>query len=337
MRVGVIGINAKSSELSLREHLAKATVKLFGREALDELQFGSLFLSTCHRTEIYFSSLDLAAAHSMILQLLRLEIDLPFEHKLYSYFGEECFVHLAQVVAGLDSVIIGESEIQRQVKKAYEDALLYRFSLPRELHFLFQKSFKIAKELRSSAFFPKGSISLESSIFHLFEQFGNEECPILFVGNSAINRKILAFFRKKGRRDLTLCTRGVQSACELLQDDKLKIIDWHELETWPDFPLVICGTNQSNYLMTASQLHDRRSIQTRLVVDLSVPRNVDPQVGRHPQITLFNIEEIGQLLRAKEDRYMQEILLCKEKLSALVGRQLYLFQQKEEGRVLCTA
>src|SRR3984957_2397898 len=159
MRVGVIGINAKSSELSLREHLAKATVKLFGAEALDALQFGFLFLSTCHRTEIYFSSLDLAATHSVILQLLRQEIDLPFEHNLYSYFGDECFTHLAKVVAGLDSVILGEGEIQRQVKRAYETAQVYR-KLPAPLHFLFQKSFKIAKELRSSDFFPRGALSL---------------------------------------------------------------------------------------------------------------------------------------------------------------------------------
>ena len=282
--------------------------------------------------------MDLAVTHSVILQLLRQEIDSPFEHNLYSYFGDECFTHLAKVVAGLDSVILGESEIQRQVKKAYENALLYRPSLPSALHFLFQKSFKIAKELRSSTFFPKGSISIESALFHLFEQFGDKQCPVLFVGNSAINRKILTFFRRKGVQNLTLCTRSIYSAQELLTDSdrQLKLIDWQMLNHWQDFPVVICGTNQTNYLMTPAQLNNEKPIQTRLLVDLCVPRNVNPQIGRHPQITLFNIEEVSQLLRVKEGRFLQEILLCKESLHGLVERQLRVFQQKEEERgVLC--
>ncbi|MBI2742927.1 MAG: glutamyl-tRNA reductase [Chlamydiales bacterium] len=331
MRIGVVGINAKSSELSLREHLAKAAAKLFGCDALEQMHFGSLFLSTCHRTEIYYSTPNLAETHSEILQLLRQEIDLPFEHNLYSYFGQECFTHLARVVSGLDSVILGEGEIQRQVKRAYESALTYR-KLPAPLHFLFQKSFKIAKELRSSDFFPRGSLSLESVLFHLSSQFGGRDTPALFVGNSAINRKILDYFRKKGMKDLTICTRAPEAAADLLEAG-VKLMPWHKLNSWQEFPFVICGTNRSNFIINSNQISEDSPLQTRLVVDLCVPRNVDPGIGRHPQITLFNIEEISGLLQAKEGKYIQEILLCKDRLNMLVERQFSLFLGREESSI----
>ena len=115
-------------------------------------------LSTCHRTEIYFSALNLAEAHSEILQVLRREIALAFEHELYSYFGFDCFLHLGYVVSGLDSVIIAESEIQRQVKVAYEEVQWY-YPLPSCLHFLFQKSLKIGKEKRGNILLSQGKMT----------------------------------------------------------------------------------------------------------------------------------------------------------------------------------
>ncbi len=324
MRVGVVGINAKSSELVSREKIAKAAVKLFGPENFD-LHLNFLLLSTCHRTEIYFSSHDLAESHSQILHLLRQEIDTPFEHKLYAYFGGECFSHLAGVVAGLDSVIVGETEIQGQVKRAYQNAH-HHCLLPSPLHFLFQKSFKIAKEMRMSPHFPKADFSLEKVVFQLFEGVLKQEEPVLFIGNSTINRKILTYFKKKRVQNLTLCTRDLSSAQEL-EIEGLQLIDWQKLDFWSDFPLVICGTNQAEYLLN---YQDGKEVKTRLLIDLSLPRNVDPRLGRHPQITLFNIEDLSLLLQAKERSYLQKVQLCKEELRLLAERQLSIFVQKEE-------
>jgi glutamyl-tRNA reductase len=327
MRVGVVGINAKSSELSFREHLAKAALKIFGAEIV---HLNSLLLSTCHRTEIYFSSEDLAETHSELLNLLRQEIHVPFEHKLYAYFGEECFVHLSTVVSGLDSIILGESEIQRQVKRAYENALVYR-QLPSSLHFLFQKSFKISKELRSSDYFPQGQLSLEKVIFQLFKGCVREKGPVLFVGNSAINRKILSFLKKKNVENIALCTRAMHSAKDLMQDN-IHVMGWEKLSSWPEFSMVISGTNQSGYLMSADQIV--HPMHTQVILDLSVPRNVDPKIGRHPQITLLNIEEVCQLLQEKEGKHREGLQACKEKLRLLVERQMRIFHEKEEA-ILC--
>jgi glutamyl-tRNA reductase len=229
------------------------------------------------------------------------------------------------MVAG-DAARIALTEIQRQVKRAYENALIYR-TLRAPLHFLFQKSFKIAKEMRSTSFFPRGHLNLEGSIFQLYKQNLKREGAVLFIGNSAINRKIIRFFRKKGVEDLTLCTRGIHSAHEFAEEGELNLIDWSEIASWKKYPLVVCGTNQPEYLVTESQLGEQ--VQTRLIIDLCVPRNVDPRLGTHPEITLLNIEGINELLQAKAGRHDQEIFFCKEQVRHLVERQLAIYKQKE--------
>ena len=111
MRVGVVGINHKLADLQLREMLAKACQKQFHPSNLFHGKHAFCLLSTCNRTEVYFSSEDLADTHSYLLNVLRSEVRVPFEHKLYSYFGYDCLSQAVRVTAGLDSAIIGETEI----------------------------------------------------------------------------------------------------------------------------------------------------------------------------------------------------------------------------------
>ena len=118
----MLGINHKLADLKLRELLAKASQRRFGAGISTHGSHHFILLSTCNRTEIYFCSDDLAATHTYLLSILRNEVDEEFDQKLYSYFGRDCFHHLARVTAGLDSAIVAETEIQGQVKKAYEFA-----------------------------------------------------------------------------------------------------------------------------------------------------------------------------------------------------------------------
>lgn len=314
MRIGVMGIHAKSSELDFRERFAKIAEELFGSEATTPWAESTLLLSTCHRIEIYFSG----AAEEMIAAL-RERLGPACDEHLYIHFEEACFHHLATVVSGLDSIVIGETEIQRQIKRAYENALIYR-TLSSPLHFLFQKSFKIAKEVRSAPFFPRGHLTLEGSVFQLFKQMLSPEDPVLFIGNSAINRKIIRFFQKKGVPNLSLCTRSLHSALEL----GVTLLDWSAISSWKAYPMLICGTNQPEYLISVSS----EAMQTRLIVDLCVPRNVDPEIAKHAGVTLFNITEISRFLQAKAGKHDAEIAQCKERVKQLVDRQLSLFDQR---------
>src|SRR5271154_332014 len=110
LRVGIMGINYKTSDLSFREKFSRVAEKLSGERALF-FKHPTVLLSTCNRTEIYFSAEDLAEAHSDLLAFFRPHI---LEQRLYAYFGIDCFAHLSKVAAGLDSAIIAETEILRQ-------------------------------------------------------------------------------------------------------------------------------------------------------------------------------------------------------------------------------
>lgn len=138
LRIGVIGLNHKTAHLALRETFARAALRLQNEMGLF-FPHATIVLSTCNRTEIYFSSPDLSECHSELLSFLRSEhLDEPFEHRLYSYFGIDCLSHLCLVASGLDSAIVAETEIQRQVKMSYLRSS-ERAQLPSSLHFLFKK------------------------------------------------------------------------------------------------------------------------------------------------------------------------------------------------------
>ena len=327
MHIGVLGINDKSAGIHVREHVSKACQWMISQENQILEKYHCMILSTCNRTEIYFSADDLADAHSGILNILREEIDIAFEHKLYSYFGFDCFMQLARVTSGLDSVIIGESEIQRQVKAAYEQTLL-NDNLPSCMHFLVQKSLKLGKQIRSNFFFSPNQVSIEKTLFqisqNIFKDFSDE--PILFIGNSEINRKIIAYFKRQGIQNITLCTRGLLSAKKMFEKEELTLLPWEKLSLWQMYPLVVCGSNVPHCIID----HPHDHLKTRLIFDLSVPRNVDPSLFRHPQLILLNIEEVNEVIEKKQEKNLLEIERAEVLILENVQRYYQAFHQKDK-------
>lgn len=333
MRVGVIGINHKLANLELREILAKACQRRF--EAGTSLHGDHTFvlLTTCNRTEVYFTSDDLAVTHSYLLQVLRHEVHDEFDQKVYSYFGQDCFLHLTRVTAGLDSAIVAETEIQGQVKAAYEQAVKHIF-LPRELHYLFQKSLKIGKQVRSELSMGRGMPDIEDAIFNagmgLFKD--PKQAKILFVGASDINKKILCFLKNKQFDDITLCNRTFDKAQAIAEEHQISALNWNGLANWHRYNWIIFGTKAPDYLIRNADLSNS-CIGHKLIIDLCVPRNVEPSIGRCSPITLLNIDQINRILRVRK-QHMTNTLAKAEQLIALAAVQhIALFQEKERYKL----
>ena len=329
MQIAILGINHKSADLPLREKLAKACARLFGAPCSIHIHFSWVLLSTCNRTEIYFQAEDPAQTHTYILNALRCEIEEEFEHRIYTYFGTDCFFHLARVTSGVDSALIGETEIQGQVKRAYEATIVYRPLAP-ELHFLFQKCLKIGKNIRSNTQFSQGALSIEEIVLNAAaEQLGDiYQQKILFVGLSEINYKIFSYFRQKGLCSIALCNRTDEKAKLIAEREGIEPLPWKLLPLWIDFDLIIFGTKCPHFLVGRTDL--KKSLSRKLVIDLSVPRNVDPALGRHPHITLRNVD---QLLDGKRKLKAQEIARIETQLIAqAVEKQASLFRLKELRR-----
>lgn len=333
MRVGVLGINHKLADLKLRELLAKACHRRFGSETFIHNTHDFILLSTCNRTEVYFCSDDLAATHSYLLGILRNDVSEEFDQKLYSYFGRDCFLHLCRVTAGLDSAIVAETEIQGQVKNAYEHALKYN-TLPYELHYLFQKSLGIAKKVRSVLPMKPGLPDIEHAIYqtgqHLFEM--PQQAKILFIGASDINQKILEFLKNKNMPGISLCNRTMEKGRTIAEKYGVPLVSWDELDRWHTYDWIILGTKATDHLISHKHI-PASCISHKLVIDLSVPRNVDPQLSLHPQITLLNIDQINRRLKIRRKKMNLSLTHAEELVTQAISQHIKIFQDKESHRL----
>lgn len=312
MRIGVLGVNSKLAGLQLRERLAKACQKHFSAHQALHGPHSFVLLSTCNRTELYFSSENLPEAHIHILNLLRLEIAEEFDQKLYTYFGADCFLHLCRVACGLDSAIIGETEIQGQVKNSYELATEY-IALPKELHFLFQKALMVGKKARTLIPRHIDLLGVEHAIYNAGKELIKQarDPKILFVGASEINLKVINFLKAKKLHNMTLCNRSYQSAKSILENLHLDWLDWTSLNKWHAYDWIIFGTKASHYILGKEEVDP--SLDRKLIIDLSVPRNVDPAISANQNIHLLNIDQLNSTLTERRAQ-VENFILGAEKI-----------------------
>lgn len=332
MRVGIMGINHKQADLKLRELLAQECQRRFHPGASVHGDHQLVLLSTCNRTEVYFSSQDLSATHSYLLEIMRRDVNQDFDQKLYTFFGRDAFRHLARVTAGLDSAILFETEIQGQVRAAYQTAIEAR-RLPEELHFLFQKTLQIGKQVRAQLPLGRGMPDLEHAILETGEGFFShiQNAKILFFGASEINLKIAGFLQRQGLKQITLCNRTHRKALAWAEKLQVGVIEWNQLDEWHQFDWIVCGTKAPRPILEAHQI-PRGMVGRKLLIDLSVPRNIAPALALHPQLSLFNIDHINSGLRHRRRAALDRLANAETLVDDCSDRQLASFQQKVQER-----
>ena len=331
MHLGILGVNHKMADLYLRDHLAKLCQHHFGPNCFAHETEAFVLLSTCNRTEVFFTSENLADTHSYLLNVLRNEteaLDKDFDQKLYSYFGFDCFLHLARVTAGLDSAILGETEIQGQVKQAYEAVTTSR-TLPSELHFLFQKSLKIGKQIRSELSLERGTPHIEQAILQAGHQFFEDprEAKILLVGASDINKKVLHYLQGKQFTDISVVNRTQRKAEEIAQEHSIDVIEWCCLaDDWNRYDWILFATKSPDFLELKGEAYGRK-----LMIDLGVPRNIDPMMGKMEGVSLQNIDEINQRVDVKRERISQLLGEAEKLASESTLKQIKLFHKRQNS------
>lgn len=311
LSIGVLGVNYKVADLGFREEIARAAEILRGVKGLF-FPYPTVLLSTCNRTEVYFSAPDLAEAHGELLSHLRLKMQGPFEHKLYSYFGLDCMTHLCRVTAGLDSAILAETAIQRQVKTAYQESK----QLNSALHFAFQKALKVGKNLRTKLHMQKGP-TLYNALWQLAEW---NKKKIFLVGFSEINRGLLSFLSHKGSFEITLCTKKPSQ----VRLEHAQVVDRLALNHWNAYDIIVAASKADQFLIQG------KSSPHQIIFDLSVPRNVDPQVGG----IIYNIEAIHAWIQ--KERSISDPIHMDEMITenALKLVQMYRFKTQRRLQIV---
>jgi glutamyl-tRNA reductase len=216
VKLFVAGISHKTAPVELRERLAvqrsevvdiARTVKLLGH--LDEI----VLLSTCNRVEIYGTTRQTDSDIKSLLQLLCSE-PRDLEPHIYLYEEADAVRHLLRVAAGLDSMVLGETEITGQIKNAYETAREAELTGP-VLNRLFQKAFQTTKEIRTRTAIGRGTVSIKSTAVELIGKTDLSQQSIMVLGAGAMAESCVRLLVKQGARSIFISSRSFDRAIDL--------------------------------------------------------------------------------------------------------------------------
>ncbi len=315
MQIAVISIHPQILDHARLSALSQLLKKIVS----NSFGFSIIGLLTCHRYEIYFSAGDLKEATQILIQSIYEMMD-PKEIVLKQFFGKDCFFHLSKVMSGLDSPILGESHVLNQVKQAYILASHDR-NLPKELHYLFQKSLKIAKEFRSNFCDHFGKESLEKMVVEVISNQLDKNDPILLIGNSDINRSILYLLSRKGFSQIYLVSRSGSTQLGALIRTSLP---YQHLSRWGEYKAVVLGTFSSQPLITEVL----GPIQTKVVLDLSVP-SLFQCSGLPDTVSVYNLSQLSEIVAKRQDYLTVKKEEVESEISRAVERSIALYWLKQ--------
>jgi len=259
----------------------------------------ALLLTTCNRVEVYAVSQKRVSTDEITRCLMRrIDIDpRDYAPPFYRYEAEKCVQHLFRVASGVDSMVVGESEIFGQAKNAYESARTSGAAGP-YLHRLFQRAFRVAKQVRTHTDIARGAVSVGSVAVDLAQRiFGKlSDCKVLVLGAGETSERTARALISRGVSDLRVSNRSTDRACELAQAVGGRAVPF---DNWTaqcrEIDILITSTASETPLLTPDELapmvHERLD-RPLFIIDIAVPRDVDPSVNEMEGVYLYDIDSI---------------------------------------------
>jgi glutamyl-tRNA reductase len=335
-----LGLSHHTADVSLRERFAvpEADVVRFLGSLCSEGGAGEcVLLSTCNRVEVYAACKDAGVAAEACASLLRGQAGVAAD--FYRFDGMEAARHLIRVAAGLDSMVLGETEILGQVKDAYAMARGAGTTGP-VLNRLFQHGFRAAKEVRSSTGITRGAVSVGAAAGHLaVRSLGSlGGCRALLLGAGEAGTLVAHSLRARGVRDLVVTNRTPARAVQLAAELGGRSVDfgvWREL--LPGLDIVVACAAAPARLLSAADLAPvmaARPGRPLFVLDLAVPRDFDPAIRELPGVDWHDVDSLRSLAREGRTRRALETLRG-EKLAS--GRAAEFMRRLKSGVPLAVA
>lgn len=336
MQLTAVGLNHQTAPLSIREKLAFAAACL--PEAVRNLARSNaateaVILSTCNRTELYC-----VGDSEEIIRWLADYHSLPIEEispYLYTLGMQETVRHAFRVACGLDSMVLGEPQILGQIKDAVRVAQEQE-SMGKKLNALFQKTFSVAKEVRTDTAVGENSVSMASASVKLAEQIFPDigDLNVLFIGAGEMIELVATYFAAKSPRLMTVANRTLARAQELC--DKLGVnAEPCLLSDLPailhDYDVVVSSTASQLPIvgkgMVERALKQRQSMPL-FMLDLAVPRDIEAEVGDLNDAYLYTVDDMVNIVQSgKEAR--QKAAAAAE---TLVSEKVAEFVRQQQGR-----
>ena len=337
-----LGLNHRTTPIELRERLAFAekTVPQAAQQIRELPGFEeSVVLSTCNRVEIFAAHGSENAAHQGLAALqdyLTAHFQLTEEQRealiCYRLSSADAARHLFRVVSGLDSMVLGETEIFGQVKAAYGVALKTG-TTGRALNKLFQRAFNVGKQVRNETTIQRGSTSVGSVAVDLAEKiFGHlRDCHVLLIGAGEMSRTCAQSLLSRGAKSIFISNRSYDRAVELARDMKGEALHFDQWEkAVHDVDIIISSTSAPHFVVTPELIEPvmrKRYGRPLFVIDIAVPRDVDPRAGEIDEVYLYDVDALQSI--ADDGRRERERALAK--CEEIIEEQLRKFGYQDDA------
>lgn len=312
MQLLALSLNYKTAPLALRERACFSEERALGaladlRRGLSQLVAESAILSTCNRTEVYGAVTEAAAASGALIDwlaggsaLLRSEL----RSHVRALSQDEAARHAFRVASGLDSMVIGEPQILGQMKSAARNADIAG-TLGPLLHQLFQRAFAVAKEVRTRTHIGRGVVSHAAASVELARGlFGDlGETRVLFIGAGAMIESVAPHFAAQKPREIAVANRTRERGERIARRFSGHTLGLGDLSDYLQrFDIVVSCTSSTLPLVTSAMVQRAqlaRAGRPLLIVDLGVPRDIEPEIARLPGVSLYSVDDLGKLVQSR--------------------------------------
>jgi glutamyl-tRNA reductase len=330
-----LGLNHQTAPLAVRERVVFHVERL--HEALGELKRGlaheAAILSTCNRTELYVSGQSPAELAQWLAQYHRLGAE-ELHQYLYTLPNDQAVRHAFRVASGLDSMVIGEPQILGQMKEAAR-AAESAGTLGSLLHRLFQRSFAVAKEVRSTTRIGTASVSMAAAAVKLAARIypSLKDQNVLFIGAGEMIELVATHFAAQAPARIAVANRTVERAERLAARLNARPIELRSLaEHLHEYDIVVSCTASSLPIL-GKGLVERALRQRRrrpiFMVDLAVPRDIEPEAGELDDVFLYTIDDLGEIVSANLDARRSALEQAEAIIDVQVGRFMHWMQLRE--------
>lgn len=305
MQIFALGLNHHTAPLAIRERLAFPVGSVhaaLGDLAKRGLVNEAALISTCNRTELYCTTREPEAAADWLASYRQVQLS-EIAPYLYAHPDRTAVSHMFRVACGLDSMVLGEPQILGQLKEAVRTAE-ETGTLGTVLHKLLQRSFSVAKEVRSSTAIGTNIVSMAAAAVHLasriFERMSDTK--VLFVGAGEMIHLCAHHFTSANPAQISIANRSLHRAQALAGEIGGDAIALEALgEVLPQYDIVVSCTGSPLPLIGHGMAE--RALRTRrwrpmVMVDLAVPRDIEPEVAKLSDIFLYTVDDLSQIVSA---------------------------------------
>lgn len=315
-----MGLNHETAPVQVREHFAvnadrqgEKSLKIIGLSTIAE----SVVISTCNRTEVYAAVEQADVGIGKLREHLAEGRDEQEMKHIYTKLGDDARRHLFRLVCGLDSMVLGETEIFGQVKQAYKQAL-ESGATKGTLNKLFQKSFAVGKKVRTHTRIQMGQTSVGNVAVDLAEKiFGKlSGSEIMVIGAGETSRLVAKSMMSRGASGITVTNRTHGRALDLAEElggNAVPFDQWEDVLARAD--VIVSSTGASEPVLRASQIESvrrKRKYRPLFLIDIAVPRDIEPQVGEIDEVYLYDIDKLQHLAEEARESREQQVRLCEQ-------------------------